>query len=531
MISTKQKIFLVIFGLFLCIVLLEIGLRIGGFLFLSIQGYRNRIAVQRKGTYRIMCIGESTTALGGNDSYPSQLERILNQQDIEIKFSVINKGIPATNTTMIVAQLEENLDIYNPDMVLAMMGINDGGTIEIYTEDALSFRNLKIYKLIRLLWSHFINKFNELKETNIYRSEEHSEFCIGETEVKKIYKDKKRHHKIENAQGEFAMVDLKNSHVYIDLGRWYKNQNEIRGAEEMFKKAIEIDPSINNSAYVELGQLYNTEGKFKQAKEILEKAMELDYKSYRLYFELGHTYLELGMTSKSKELYKKAMELNPLDARLYSILGTFYRNEMSFTDAELLLMKAIELDPKDISLYITLGRCYIDQKKFSQAEELFEKIIKLIPRDDKVYRGLAVLYEEWNRPALADKYYKKANEIELGYYNPVTQHNYRKIKEILDRRGIKFVCVQYPMRSIKVLRRIFDNNGEGVIFVDNENIFKEVVRKEGYDEYFGDMFGGDFGHCTFKGNRLLAENIAKVILKECFNVKYSVNKWREECLN
>jgi hypothetical protein len=30
------------------------------------------------------------------------------------------------------------------------------------------------------------------------------------------------------------------------------------------------------------------------------------------------------------------------------------------------------------------------------------------------------------------------------------------------------------------------------------------------------MFAGDFGHCTDKGNRLLAENIATVILKEVF---------------
>jgi len=31
-----------------------------------------------------------------------------------------------------------------------------------------------------------------------------------------------------------------------------------------------------------------------------------------------------------------------------------------------------------------------------------------------------------------------------------------------------------------------------------------------------DMFGGDFGHCTQKGNKLLAGNIADVILKEVF---------------
>jgi hypothetical protein len=78
--------------------------------------------------------------------------------------------------------------------------------------------------------------------------------------------------------------------------------------------------------------------------------------------------------------------------------------------------------------------------------------------------------------------------------------------------------VQYPVRNIEPLKRMFkEETGDSIIFVDNEKIFKDVIRKEGYKEYFGDMFGGDFGHCTQKGNMLLAENIASVILKKYFN--------------
>jgi len=43
------------------------------------------------------------------------------------------------------------------------------------------------------------------------------------------------------------------------------------------------------------------------------------------------------------------------------------------------------------------------------------------------------------------------------------------------------------------------------------------LKKISYNDYFTDMFAGDFGHCTRKGNRLLAENIANVILKEYFH--------------
>ena len=78
------------------------------------------------------------------------------------------------------------------------------------------------------------------------------------------------------------------------------------------------------------------------------------------------------------------------------------------------------------------------------------------------------------------------------------------------------VCVQYPMRDVEPLRKIFEKN-EGVLFVDNEGIFKKALKKVSYKEYFIDMFAGDFGHCTQEGNRLLARNIADVILKEVFD--------------
>ncbi len=71
------------------------------------------------------------------------------------------------------------------------------------------------------------------------------------------------------------------------------------------------------------------------------------------------------------------------------------------------------------------------------------------------------------------------------------------------------------MRSVETLEKIFAGEPR-VLFVDNERLFKEAVTQASYREYFTDMFGGDFGHCTEKGNRLLAENIASTILKEVF---------------
>ncbi len=122
-VTFPQKIMLMALGILLSIFLLEISLRIGGFLVMSLQEHRNHLSMKKEGTYRIMCLGESTT----QGQYPRFLEEILNNRNTGIKFSVIDKGVGGTKTMFILSQLESNLAEYKPDMVITMMGINDFG--------------------------------------------------------------------------------------------------------------------------------------------------------------------------------------------------------------------------------------------------------------------------------------------------------------------------------------------------------------------------------------------------------------------
>ena len=41
--------------------------------------------------------------------------------------------------------------------------------------------------------------------------------------------------------------------------------------------------------------------------------------------------------------------------------------------------------------------------------------------------------------------------------------------------------------------------------------FKQAIKTHGYDAIFTDSFAGDFGHCTPRGNEILANQVAKVI--------------------
>lgn len=116
---------LIILGIVLTFVIFEIVFRASGAVYLALAEHRNRQALAQHDTIRILCLGESTTQMGGENSYPRQLERILNDSQSKTKFAVINGGASGSNTTAIAIHLSENLKLYQPQIVVLMMGIND----------------------------------------------------------------------------------------------------------------------------------------------------------------------------------------------------------------------------------------------------------------------------------------------------------------------------------------------------------------------------------------------------------------------
>ena len=452
------KIGLIIFGLFLSILCIEIGLRLGGWVFSSLQEYRNMQAVKQKGTYRIMCLGESTTA----GEYPVFLGSILNQSNTGVKFSLIDRGTPAINTDAILSELEGNLNKYNPDMVIVMMGINDFCPRLPYQNSntskiLLAMRSLKIYKLIKMVWLGVVVQF---KASQVRLPQEQKEKSIGS--------------------------DQGNGPKEVLLGWSYFRKGKFTQAMELFKKTIERNPS-DDGAYAGLGWCYQNKLQPFQAEEMFKKALEFNPGNYNAYLGLGWVYKNEGKFIPAEEGVKKFIQFYPGGDRI----------ESSWT-------------------YRLLGEIYQVQKKFTQAQAAYQKALEFNPWEDKVYGALGILYLEEGKNGLSSEYLAKAESIRSKYYCQVTRNNYLKLKNILDQRKIKLVCSQYPNRSVESLKNMFITQ-ENVFFVDNGRVFKEAIIKGGYWDYFKDMYGGDFGHCTERGNKLLAQNMAAIILRGVFD--------------
>ena len=489
-VSVRQKLFLIFLGLFISLIVLEIGLRLSGFIILSLQEYKNKLSIRQKGAYRIMCLGESTTASWGDESaWPNQLERILNGRGRGIEFSVINKGIAGINTAGILARLNENLNRYKPDMVIAMMGINDDyGSNVIAKERESPLFSLRLYKLMKFIWLHIANLAKEGEDLHLERDASVSED-----------------------------TNLNKSRAYFDLGVSYRNEGLDDKAAGMFVKALDSDPS-SDEAHIELGHYYLESGYYDKAESQYREAFEISPRNGKAYVRIGNHYLGVRLYKRAEEMYRKALEIDLSNQEANSRLVRSYLEEGRYDMAEEAANKAINSSLDNDGMFFDLGNCYWDVHFFSKAEEMYKKSLEINPKNDRACAALAILNSVSGRSALANKYFKDSNKLRLRYYCHTVIYNYLKLRDILTKRNIQLVCVEYPVRNVSPLKEIF-NNSDSIIFVDNEKVFKNALGKNNwsYNEYFTDNFGGDFGHCTAKGNKLLAENIANTIIKEYFN--------------
>lgn len=455
--SIKQNMVLIVASIIFSLVLLEIGLRIGGAIYLFVQEQNNRKGLGGSGTYRILCLGESSTALGGEDSFPKQLEKILRAKRPDLNVRAINKGIPGITTSYILTKLDGYLYQYNPDMVVVMMGINDFADDRAEFQDNFGVRlktaltEMRVYKLCRLIYLSLSNRVNKGKEQNLSRDEEFV--------YRRILED------IAEGYGP-----------YFETGWGYIAEGKFVEAESLFRKAVTDFPD-DPSAYVNLGLCLAFAGRLGDAETVMREGLNKIPNNSDLYITLGQIYIV-------HQRWKEAIDV-------------------------LVQAKTLDKDNNDIDM--ALGFAYLKQGDVSSAEILYKNSAGRYGTHDS-YKALKLFYEmQHNRP-LADEYLIKSKEAKMGAFNPVTKHNYNVLKEKVLNSRIKLVSVQYPRREVSLLRKLLGNDTR-VIYVDNEDVFNAAVAGLGYDAVFIDNFAGDFGHCTPEGNRLLAQNIAEAILK------------------
>lgn len=94
---------------------------------------KERLKEKTEDLYRIICLGDSTTAYGG---YTEIVEGLLNQDKKRKTFEVWNCGVPGYGAIQYYRALKEKWIKYNPDMVIIGFCLNDFDTTPLVIRES-----------------------------------------------------------------------------------------------------------------------------------------------------------------------------------------------------------------------------------------------------------------------------------------------------------------------------------------------------------------------------------------------------------
>ncbi|MBU1869785.1 MAG: tetratricopeptide repeat protein [Candidatus Omnitrophica bacterium] len=321
----KNKFMALILGIISSLFLLEIILRITGFIHLH-EATRNKIIHKEENSYTILCLGDSLTfGIGAqkDKNFPRQLENLLNKGANGKQIKVINRGIGGQNTAMILDRFEDYIDEMNPDLIILLAGGANfwnpyGYGRRLHKED-IGYKlqdylySTKIFKLIKLLSLKIENKTKQRYAPSI-------------------------------KMGTLPEVIDWNSKVY-----GCKLEG---GYEEAISRCREIiEKTPNFSIWCSKASECEREGKYKEAilwnKKMIEKMPNFAIP----YHSIGRIYIAQGNRTEARKYFRKAIEYAPWCPQFYSFFALYFvRDPVQDQEDLQFLEKYINVNPivKDI---------------------------------------------------------------------------------------------------------------------------------------------------------------------------------------
>jgi len=540
-------------GSLFVLVLLEGSLWITGFIVEAQREANNASANPDPDAYRIMCLGDSITAGGKGHSYPRQLEDVLNERAKTMRFSVVNMAIHGSDTSMTLENLPQDLDRYQPDMVVAMMGANDlAGALPVddipMAERHGGWYTFKTYKLIRLLQHNLDGRSDDEKPDMDFSMMVH--------------------------RPEDVDPDSGDPDAYRQHARFVAWQGDVEEAERILRQLMDDPPPGQNvdriAILMDLAEIAMGEGihlldvpdgaeqanaDFDEASALLTDVLHEQPSNRRAREMLGRVFEEQAKMEEARAVLAGELPAVPgvhADAVAdYPLLGEFLaRRGRCEESLEILLRPDSDwrgFAPTELAITFCQIRLGGDEEMWPTVYQAIESTLGRGEDVYSAYRPMVELYEgngdhqglnaileqiEWTYPndpqiqallarnlvALGDEpgaqqHLSKARKLTELVDAPLTRQSYNRMQRMLDKRGVKMVVAGYPRRSAEPTRGLFDDP-DGVIFVDNDAAFERELSKHSYDALFTDSCYGDFGHGTAAGNRLIAETIAAAILSD-----------------
>ena len=534
-------------GVALTLIALEGVMVVSQWVFVRFQDTQNRAALEG-GEYRVLAIGESTTAVAGDEtnevliprtSYPAQLEAILNQRQSAITFRVLNNGMMGGTTPATMSRLEASVVEFEPDMIIAMMGIKDTPDQSLPDAPVVSWwRRTRVAQLGGWLVESALLRRDEV-ETEVAAGDAITEeLSIPRSQLRKYIRETRM---VRGAPSIEALPDLEIATYlwfiqrheraaetlraiirehdvgYYLLGRVLFTGDRRQEAMALMREAIEGHPA-EGMYRIALAEMLIEDDQLDAAEQAIADAREASAGWRSSDYVLGFLGLVEARLARERGEHQRSLEVlraidrpegagahrkyfPPKRMLIHAGMGQTYYALGAWGDAEHHLRRALEVNPGNHANMWLLGEVYRRTGRFEEEEAMRRELLGYKGRLGEYYE-LAKLFDLAGQPERKSALIDAAIEA-----IPTLQESYRRLYALSERYGVRVVVMQYPSFELSLAHK-YAPPTDGVHFIDNEHLFDADPDACFYEP----GFPHSFSHYTQEGARVMAEHVADEVL-------------------
>ncbi len=168
---------------------------------------------------------------------------------------------------------------------------------------------------------------------------------------------------------------------------------DMRGAMELFKRAIEIDEDYSKS-YFNMGLAFYKQGKYAFAEKFFSKALEYEPKDNTARYHRAIVNFKLKKYDTAVKDFDILINEAGANINYLKFRGMTHMKLRNYDQCRADLRAAIAQNAKDPVLHYQLGRSYLYESIYAEAIKHFDKALSIKSdfRDAIAERGIAEVY-------------------------------------------------------------------------------------------------------------------------------------------
>jgi tetratricopeptide (TPR) repeat protein len=473
--SMKVKLTLAFCSLLISLALAEFALElIGSKLAVDRLGKASQVA---PGAEVILCVGDSFTwggRVGREDTYPAQLQVMIDQRKWQQEYHVVNGGLCESNSKQLVVSLEEKLDAFKPSTLILLVGsanrfnLRGSGLFGFDKEIDSGTDRLLLYQLAKLAWLNLKGQAPFKKEKMLdalFRGRAGGDRPKGY--------EQSFFHSAKNNLGKKEEEDTEDELGPVERELWrLANEGQIETALQRCDALLPKDPG-NETLLGMRGLLLMKNDQYEQGAKVFGRKLT---------------------QPPSSPLYAQYA------AFFYHHAINHYADQNRFQKVTELAFGAIWNDPNEYLNYYLLSKAFAYQSHYDAADAVtfFDSLFEQYPKLQQVQ--WALLYRElFRNKTAADEQIKAWLHEDLD-----------EVVRICQQKGVRVIVQNYPVRyplANHLLQNLAKHNN--LPFVDNQAVFYKIFETENERTY---LFDDDHGN--LKGHQVMADNLLKRLIDE-----------------